>query len=420
MRLRRTLALLSLFALACGHAAAQQELDEDREIERYRDVQQTMTEPVYRRLSVVHEDLAEDKYAEAKNGLDRMGRMALNDYEEALVLQTYGFVYVQQGQYRQAVDYFEKSLAMEALPGEAQQGMLYSLATLYAGEDQHLKAIETMRRWFRYEADPVPEAYMIIATSFVELERFDDALPYVQKAIERSEKPVESWYTLELAIYLESQRYRDAVDLLKRMVQIWPGSGKYWDMLASAHMELKEDKAALDTLMVAYANGLIDDGTRIMAIVQLNLVQEIPFTAGLMLEKEMAAGRIETNKRNLEILLQAWSMAKEYDRAISVIDRLGPLAEDGDYYMQKAGILNERGDWEAVIEAVAQALEKGVDKPADAHLLAGMAHAELKRYDEAMAAFRQARSLGNDDQRRTASGWIAFVREKQSLRRAAL
>ncbi len=379
-----------------------------------------MTEPVYRRLNNIHEDLAEDRYVEAKDGLDRLSRASLNDYEEALVLQTYGFIYVQQGQYKQAVDYFERSLGMEALPGQAQQGMLYSLASLYAGEGQYLKAIETMRRWFRYEAEPNPEAYMVIATSFAELERYDDALPYVRKAIAMSAEPIESWYMLELAIYFQSERFRDAAGLLKRMVQIWPASGKYWDMLASSYLELKQDKDALDTMMVAYTNGLIEGSTRLMAVIQLNMTLDIPFTAGRILDAEMAAGRIATDKKNLELLLQAWSMAKEYDRALATIDRLGPLAEDGSYFMQKASLSNERGDWEEVIDAVERALAKGIDKPGEAHLLAGMAYTELKQYDRAIEAFTSARSAGSAEQRRNASSWITFVEEKQTLRRARL
>ena len=125
-----------------------------------------------------------------------------------------------------------------------------------------------------------------------------------------SDEPKEGWYMLELAIHFEKKDFRAAVALLRKMVRFWPDSGKYWDMLASAYLELKEDKNALDTFMVAYTNGLIDDPTRIMTVVQLNLSLDIPFTAGVILEKEMAAGRIESSKKNLEILLQAWIEAR--------------------------------------------------------------------------------------------------------------
>jgi len=397
----------------------QEELDDDRKILKYREATQTMAEPVYRRLNNIHESLAEDNYIEALSLLERMANLALNDYEEALVLQTYGFAYVQQGEHKPALEYFEKSLALAALPGEAQQGMLYSLAGLYLAEGQHLKAIETMRRWFRYEADPTAEAYMIIGTSFAELERYDDALPYVRKAIAKSEKPVENWYMLELAIHFEKERYRDGIAVLKKMVQFWPDNAKYWDMLVGAQRQDKQDEAALETMMLAYTKGLIDDELKIKSLVQLSMLQDIPLTGGLILEKEMSAGNVAATKENLELLLQAWLSAREYDRAVATIDRLGPLAEDGTYFMRKAGIHNELGEWAEIVVATEQALEKGLDDPSDAHILAGMAYVELNQFDKAISSFRKARDAGDDKQRANAAGWIEFVQEKIAVQQAA-
>ena len=79
----------------------------------------------------------------------------------------------------------------------------------------------------------------------------------MQRAIELAEEPREQWYMLELAIYFEQKQFRNASRLLKTMLGYWPGNGKYWDMLASTYLELGQDKNALDTLMVAYRNGLI-------------------------------------------------------------------------------------------------------------------------------------------------------------------
>lgn len=416
---RRLLSILlftAFVSMAIAYpAAGQEELRPNRKIERYRDASETMSESVYRRLSNIQENLAAERFDEVITALRRLQNSSLNDYEEALVLQTFGFAYIQTDRLRQAIEYFEKSLALESLPGEAQQGMLYSLASLYAAEGQYRRAIDTMRTWFRYEADPIPDAYLVIATSFVELQQFNDALPYVQKAIELAEEPREQWYMLELAIYFEQKQFRNAAGLLKTMLGYWPGNGKYWDMLASTYLELGQDKNALDTLMVAYRNGLIEDKSRLMTVVQLNLSQNIPFEAGSILEKELAAGRIDETRKNLEILLQAWISAKEYDRAAKTIDRLGEYVDDGKIFMRKAGIHNELGNWAEVIRAANQALAKGLEDRAEAHTLAGMAYAELREYDEAIAAFRRAQTTGDDKQRRNATEWIAYVREQSTL-----
>lgn len=411
-------ALLAL--IASSPTAAQEELNDDRKIEKYRDIPQALTEPVYKRLNTIHERLAEEKYAEALQDLAKLEKIPLKKYEEALVLQTYGFAYVQQAMYKEAQKYIEESLAMNALPGAATQGMLYSLAGLYLADGEYEKAITTMRRWFRYEEEPVADAYMFIASAFAELQRFDDALPYVRKAIEKAEKPNEAWHKLELAIYFEKERYRDAAVLLRKMVRLWPDTPEHWDVLVAAYLELDEDKNALDAMMVAYAKGHIQSEARLKALAQLNLLLEIPFAAGQILEKAIADGNVDASQENLDILLQAWLSAKEYDRAIAAIERLGPLADDGSYFMQMAGIHNERGEWAKVPPAVEKAVEMGLDEPTPAYMLAGMAHTELRQFDAALTAFRNARRFGDAKQRSNASAWIEFVEDKVAIQRAAL
>jgi tetratricopeptide (TPR) repeat protein len=104
-------------------------------------------------------------------------------------------------------------------------------------ERQFLKSIETAREWFRYEEDPIPDAYMLIGSSFAELDRFDDALPYVLKAIEKADEPRENWYMLALAIHFQRDRYRDAAAVLTKMLQYWPDKPRYWDMLAGCYRD---------------------------------------------------------------------------------------------------------------------------------------------------------------------------------------
>ena len=412
------IALLAI--LAAPQLVAQEELNDDRKIERHREIPQALTEPVYRRLNTIHEHMTEGRYDEALADLSKLEKVPLKKYEEALVLQTYGFAYVQQAMYKEAQDYIERCLAMEALPGAATQGMLYSLASLYLADSEYEKAIATMRRWFRYEEEPIADAYMVIASAFSEMQQFEAALPYVQKAIELAEEPNEGWYKLELAIYFDAERYRDAVVLLKQMVRLWPDAAEHWDVLVAAYIELKEDKNALDAMMVSYTKGHIKTESKLKALAQLNMLLDIPFAAGQILEKAMADGIVEPTQENLDILLQAWLSAKEYDKATAAIERLGPLADDGSYFMQEAGIFNERGEWAKVPPAIEKAIEMGLDEPSPAYMLAGMAHTELRQYGAALTAFRNARRFGDTKQRSNASAWIEFVEDKVAVQRAAL
>lgn len=414
------LILLATITLAAGPQVAwsQAELDSNRQVKKHKEHTQSMTEPVYRRLGAIHELMGENNFEKALSDLSKLANAALNDHEKALVQQTFGFIYIQQNRNREALASFEKALSYNALPGNVIQGMRYSLAGLYAAEGEFLKSIETMRLWFEYEAEPKAEAYMVIASAYAELDRYENALPYVQKAIEVSPKPVESWYMLELAIHIDKDRYADAATVLRKMVQIWPAKPKYWQLLSSTYLQLGDDGKALDTMMVSYRNGMVTDESGIVALVQLNMLQDIPYAAGTILADAIENGTVERNRKNLDLLLQAWTDAREFEFAIGVIDQLSALSNDGKYLMRKAIFLNEMGQWDGVPEAVDGALELGIDNTADAHMLKGMALVELGQFQDALAAFAKVRALDDADARRNATEWIAFVNEKIELKAA--
>ena len=411
-------AFLAALLLVAGNTWAQEELNDDREIKQHKEVTQVMSEPIYRRLGAVHELLGVNNYQKALTDLEKLAKVPMNRHEESLVQQTFGFVYIQLDRPQDALKAFEKSLEIGMLPGDVIQGLRYSLAGLYTAEGQYQKAIDTMRLWFQYEEDPKAEAYMMIASSFAELEMLESALPYVQKAISKAEKPNENWYMLELAIHVEANRYREGAGVLRRMLAIWPERPRLWDMLASINLELGNDREALDVMMVAYNSGFLDEESKILPVVQLNMLLEIPHVAGRILETELANGNVEENKKNLDTLLSAWIDAREYDKAVAVIDKLGAMTGDGKYFMQKASIHNELGNWEQAASSARQAIDAGVEEPTDAYMLAGTAYAEMERFQDAINAFRSAKQSGDAQERANADSWIAFVEEKIQLQAA--
>jgi len=420
---RRAMAAVAgtaLLALTAGPALAQGKVCLDTTRVERDDPGSTMGELAYKRLSKIHELMGEDRYDEALNEIGKMENMRLNDYEKALMWQTYGFIYSARGDFGRAIDYFERSLAEDALSTQAQQGMLYSLAGLYQSEGRYEDAIETMRTWFRYAEEPDAAAYILVAGSFAELERYREALPCVQLAIEKADKPKESWYQLELAIHMEEEAFRAAVDVLRTMVRLWPDKRRYWETLSGVYLELKEDQLALATMMAAYNRGLITEGAKILNLVRLNLYLDSPYVAGRILARGIETGAVERDADNLNLLRSAWTSAKEYDRAVAVIDQLGQLTGDPKYYMDKASILNEQARWEEVIAAARQALDADTETPARAWLLMGMAYTELDRLGEALQAFDRVRETGDAKERQNAAAWIAFVRDRQAVESARI
>jgi len=295
----------------------------------------SMSEQVYKRLSAVHELIGEKQNSEALEKLESLEKQRLSPYEQALIYQAYGYVYINKNDTKRAIEYFEKALATDALPNFAQQGMLYSLAGLYASEERYQDAVRTLTTWFKYETDPPADANILMASSYFELKQYDKALPWVQEAIKKraaeGKEPKESWYQLELAAYFEGNRYSDAAKLLRRMLALWPDQSKYWKTLSGVYTTLEKDSEALALMMLAYEKGHLTEEKELLNLVRLNLCLDIPFTAGMILDKEMNNGRIESNQKNLLLLKQCWSNSREYDRTIDVLQRLAEQSEDGEF-----------------------------------------------------------------------------------------
>ena len=373
-----------------------------------------MSEPIYRRLEAAHELYGAGEIEQVLERLENLRNQRLSLYEASLVEQTFGFCYLQLGDVQRAIEAFERTLDLDGLQNLAQQEMRYSLASLYAAEGLFENTIATMSIWYAYAVDPVTaDQFMLAGSSYAQLSEFANALPYVEEAIRRTEEPNESWHTLELSIHFELMDYASAAGHLREMVLLWPGSARYWDTLASTYLELQDDGNALATLMVAYEYGLIEEEAKLLNLIRLNLFLNVPYEAGEILEAGLADGRIDESLENLELLLSAWTGAREFDRAIAVIDRLAPLTEDGAYYVQKAQLLNEQARWVDVIEAADQALALGgLDDAGNTLLLKGMAQAELGRYDAALATFEEATGLSSTAAG-SAAAWSEYVRDRR-------
>jgi tetratricopeptide (TPR) repeat protein len=384
-----------------------------------------MGERTFRRIESINKMYAEKEYDKAIKSIESLlGSGNLNDYEKAMASQLAGYVYAEQGKYDQAMPYFQEAVRLDALPNQAHFGMMYSLAQLYAQQGDHQKTIELLTEWFDYQADPPGQSYILMASSYAQLEQYDQALPWVRKAIaSEGAKAQESWYQLELAILFEMKRYGEAATLLRGMVARWPDKLRYWEMLSGAYQEQAKDADSLAVLMAAYRHGLLygEDiapdqmEKKLLNVVRMNMFQDSPYVAGKILASEMAAGRIQPTQKNLELQLSAWKAAREFDQGIAVIDQLAPMTQSGELYFEKAQMLMEQNDWAGTIRASEQAIEQGnLKKPGAVYLVMGIAANELEQFDQAIQYMKKARDF-DDNSRRQANDWIKFIQDRAAV-----
>lgn len=366
----------------------------------------------YKRLNAAHEALAAEKYGEALEELAEMkGNSRLNEHEQALMWQTYGYVYSAQGKYSQAIDAFEKCLALGGLPDVAQLNTMYNLAQLYVVREKYRKAVETFQKWFAAAPDPPAEAHYMYAIPLLQLGRKKAALEQAELALKKAKSPKEPWLQLALSLYFENKRYRDAVRVLEILVARFPKK-QYWMQLSAVYSELDQDKKALAALEAAYLQGMLTDERELLNLAQLYLYNEVPYKAAKVIEKGMAEGRVKGSAESWELLANAWLAAREREKALKPLERAAAASSKGQLYLRLAQVQIDREQWADARKSLRKALSKGglADRGA-AYFLLGIAAASDAEWEEATEAFEAASEF--EDRRDAAREWLAHIAQEQ-------
>jgi Tfp pilus assembly protein PilF len=132
-----------------------------------------------------------------------------------------------------------------------------------------------------------------------------------------------------------------------------------------------------------------------------------------VLEKGIAEGRIEPSTKTLDALATAWFKAGDPAKAESVLRRAAEGASDGRADLRLGQLLVEERKWEPAAAALESALRKGgLDQPATAELLLGIARFEQGEYSAARAALEKAAAA--DKTRAEAREWLEELAARQT------
>ena len=404
----------SIIAEAATNLPKYHPLREDREVlDRPNSVRQ-FSYNVNKKFEGVSDRFGNGDLDGAMQSLESMLGWNLSKYEKAVVYQFMGFVFVQQNKIDDAIEVFSKTVDLNVLSNTQHQSTQFNLASLYGSREEWDLTINALMKFYEFEREPVAESYIMTGIAYFQKGLPLEALPYIHIANEKAIKPKESWLQLELAILFINKRYDEAIDVVKKLATYWPEKEKYWETMAGTYMEMQKDANALAALSLGYKNNAISKAETLENLARLNLYLEIPYQAATLIEKNIQDGNIENSEKNLRLLLGAWTAAREFNKAIAVIDILAPITGEGKLYIQKAMLLNENGDWEGVKDATEKALyDEELENKGDVFILRGMAETELGYYDQAIESFTQAMEIGTETNKKNAEAWIEYVGERR-------
>jgi tetratricopeptide (TPR) repeat protein len=228
---------------------------------------------------------------------------------------------------------------------------------------------------------------------------------------EAGAKPRENWMLMLSSVYYSLEDYKSMRDILYEIVALYPAE-KYLINLAALHGQLGDTDKQLALIESLLDDERLEKSYHLMSLVNLFLAKGMPYKAADLLQREMASGRIETTRQNLEMQSQAWYLAGEGERAIPPLEEAAAMSDDGQLYLRVARLYMDDYQWAPAEKAARLALEKGgLRDEGGAWLVVGMALARGDKLAAARKAFAEA--AAHEQSAQWAQQWIKFVDTEQ-------
>ena len=401
--------------LAVTPAVAQDDKDAaERQSQRQKTKQaQAVSKEVYDRITKAQEMVDAKNYQGALKSLNTLYNPdKLTEYEQSNVLNYIGFVYYNMDDITNAIRTYERMVAIPSLEEQMAKQTMYTLAQLYTMEEQYAKALTTLDRWFLLETNPAPDPFILKAQNLYQVRRYSDMIEPIENAMRvarERDKPVkEDWYVLLNFAYFQQEDYRMVRDIQKTLLLNWPKK-RYWFSLAGAFTELGEDENLINAYAAANDQQMLVKESELVTMAQLFMQREVPYKAGQLLEKEMAAGRVSKNAKNYRLLSQAWQLSMEDEKAIPALQEAARLSSDGELDVRLGNALLNTGKYNECVTAVRTGIRKGdLKSPDNAQISLGMCLYNQHKYRAAIEAFQAAAKTTRS--RKISNQWINVIR----------
>lgn len=348
--------------------------------------------------------------AEAKLGELQLDR--LSPYERGRVEQILSNIAYSKEDYAASRAHMQAAIDSGGLNAQEVSQVSYQIAQMYMAEENWAEGTKAMEAWIATAAAPNSAAYYLLAAAYYQMEEFDKALPNSQKSVDMSETPQEGWLQLLQALLLQKEDYVAAAKVIRQALNLYPDKKVYWTQLSSVYATLEDYKNALAILQMANLAGMLSEDSDFRRLAELMMAQDTPVNAAELLAAKLDEGVIEGDQKLYEMLSNAWVAAREYEKALPVLEQAATLAEDGNLFVRLGEVNMQLEDWAAAAAAFDKGLEKGgVRDEGAVHLLLGIAYFSQDNFDEATRWLeRAARSEG---EARNARAYLQLIESRR-------
>ena len=360
-------------------------------------------------LTAETELLVNDNPQAALVALNALKAQQLNCYEEGAALRLGAAIKIQTEDYEGAVNDLLLAIDRGYIPPAEQKTTFYNISQIYLSSNNKEKALEYFDKWMAAGGVPDRGQKWTLAVLYQQMDRFPESLVWAEQVLEADGPGADrSVYDFLIFLYDKTGNFAKKAELLELLLARDPSDRRLWDAIAGDYFRGGQDRKAFEVQKAMYLAGILQTEDELMRIVNFYNSFDVPYAAAKILEKEMNAGRISKSYQRLELLANLYQVAREFQKAIPVIEEAAQISSDGKMYERLGRSYSELQSWAEAEDALVRAIDKGgLANTGLAWVLVGQSRYERDDRSGAREAFRNANNRGG-------RGWLDFMRAEDN------
>lgn len=385
----RKQALLSLFIAASlggavvADAVAQSERSSERQGRKSKAAkpevmypEATRTEPKVKTSSKLSSKLQKlidtynkgEDYAAVRTQSDAiLATAAANEADKALAAQLAAQAAYNLEDTAAAKQYLQQAIDFNGLDNNGHYQSMMMLSQLQLQDEQYPEGLATLDKYLTETKSQRAEDLILKGQALYQSERYAEAIPVIKQAIAATPESKDSWSQLLMAAYNEAGQTGEAVATAEALANKSPNDKKAQINLASMYMQADQmDKAAgvMDKLRVA---GLLTEEREYKQLYSIyantdNKEKDVI----AVINEGVQKGILKPDYQTYLALAQSYYYSDQIQQAIENWQKAAPLSKDGETYLNLAKVLHSESRIAEAKQAAQQALAKGVKKPEEA------------------------------------------------------
>jgi tetratricopeptide (TPR) repeat protein len=316
----------------------------------------------------------------------------IGPYAEAFAQQLLARIYWDQENDEQAIAASKRAIELDALPNNSHYQVMYQLAQFQVQVEKYDEALATLDRFSKETGGTeTPDQLALRGNIYYRLDRFQEAIDTIKKAIAASPEPNESWNQILMASFFELDQYDEAAEVVKAQLAKNPKDIKLIKQLATIYVNGDKYPQAIAVLSKAKAEGLIASSDDYGQLARLYANADQPKEAAATLREGMSKGIVADTFDNNKLLGDVCSQAEDDPCAIEAYGKASAQSKDGniDYQLGYLLFYSERGA--EAKQALERAIQRGgLTQEGEAYILLGDIESYADNQKAALAAWRKA------------------------------